>query len=251
MSAVVAPAGGVLAVVRATIFWIWQIVVTLVIGPPVLIAGLFSHEAAYPIALIWIRANVHGLRVICGVDWVVEGRENIPDTPCIVLCKHQSTWETYFLAMLFYPPAYVAKRSLGRIPIFGWALHVLKFILIDRKAGRSAIAQMVDQARDRLERRRWVIIFPEGTRQAVDAVPSYRIGGAIVAARTGYPILPVATNSGEFWPRMGFVKRPGTIVVSVLPPIPAEGQAPAALIAETEARIEARMKDIRGRGHEA
>ena len=251
MSAVVAPAGGVLAAIRATVFWIWQILVTFVIGVPVLIAGLFSYDLAYPIAVLWIRANVYGLRVICGVSWVVEGRENIPDTPCIVLCKHQSTWETYFLAMLFHPVVYVAKRSLGRIPIFGWALHLLEFILIDRKAGRSAISQMVQQARDRLDKRRWVIIFPEGTRQAIDATPNYRIGGAIVAARTGYPILPVATNSGEFWPRMGFVKRPGTITVSVLPPIPSEGQEPTALIAETEARIEERMREIRRRGHEA
>jgi len=240
--------GGIVATIRAVVFWIWQIVVTLVLGGPVLIVGLFSYDLAYPIATTWIRANVHGLRVICGVDWRVEGRENIPDTPCVVLCKHQSTWETYFLAMLFYPAVYVAKRSLGRIPIFGWSLHVLKFIMIDRKSGRSAIAQMVEQAQDRLERRRWVIIFPEGTRQAIDAVPNYRIGGAIVASRTGYPILPVATNSGEFWPRMGFVKHAGTITVSVLPPIPSEGRDPAALIAETERRIEARMAEIREAG---
>ena len=234
--------------IRSALFWVWQIVVTLVIGGPVLLVGLFSYELAYPIAVFWIRANVHGLRVICGVRWEVDGRENIPDTPCVVLCKHQSTWETYFLAMLFYPAVYVAKRSLVRIPIFGWALWVLKFILIDRKSGRSAIAQMVEQARDRLARGRWVIIFPEGTRQAVDATPDYRIGGAIVAARTGYPVLPVATNSGECWPRLGFVKHPGTITVSVLPPIPSAGQEPAALIAETQRRIEGRMAEIRGTG---
>ena len=242
-----APRGGFLPVIRATVFWIWQIVVTLVLGGPVLIAGLFSFELGYRFALVWIRANVHGLRVICGVDWVVDGRENIPERPCVVMSKHQSTWETYFLAMLFRPAVYVAKRSLGRIPIFGWALHVLRFILIDRQSGRSAVAQMVEQAKDRLERERWIIIFPEGTRQAIDAVPNYRIGGAIVASRTGYPILPVATNSGEYWPRMGFVKHAGTITVSVLPSIPAEGRDPAELIAETERRIEARMDEIRGR----
>ena len=243
--ATVPPAGGVVATLRAVLFWVWQILVTLVLGGPVLVAGLFSYPLSFRLALLWIRANVHGLRVICGVRWRVDGRENIPETPCIVLSKHQSTWETYFLAMLFNPCTYVAKRSLGRIPIFGWALHVLRFIMIDRRAGRSAVSQMVEQARDRLGRGRWIIIFPEGTRQAVDATPSYRIGGAVVAARTGYPILPVATNSGRFWPRMGFVKHPGTITVSVLPPIPVEGRDAGALIAETERRIEARMDEIR------
>lgn len=243
------PAGGqgqLVGIVRSSVFWIWQIVVTLVLGLPIVLLGLVSYAIAYPVAVFWIKLNIHGLKWICGVGWQVDGRENIPDTPCVVLCKHQSTWETYFLAMLFFPAVYVAKRSLARIPIFGWGLWSLKFILIDRKSGRSAISQMVEQARDRLARHRWVIIFPEGTRQAVDAVPDYRIGGAIVAARTGYPILPVATNSGEFWPRMGFVKRPGTITVSVLPAIPSDGQTPAALIAETERRIEARMAEIRG-----
>ena len=176
--------------------------------------------------------------------WEVDGREHIPDKPCLVLCKHQSTWETYFLAMLFTPSVYVAKKSLLWVPIFGWALGVLRFIMIDRKSGRSAIAQMTEQARERLAKRRWVIIFPEGTRQAVGATPNYRIGGAIVASRTGADILPVATNSGEYWPRLGFVKHPGTITVSVLPPIPTAGREPAELIAETAARIETRMAEI-------
>ena len=242
--------GEYVAIVRSTLFWLWQILVTLLLGAPVLVAGLISFDLGWPLALVWIRANVHGLRVICGVRWEVDGRENIPDTPCVVMSKHQSTWETYFLAMLFSPAVYVAKRSLQWIPIFGWVLRVLGFILIDRKSGRSAVAQMVEQARDRLARRRWIIVFPEGTRQAVDAVPNYRIGGAIVAARTGASILPVAINSGEFWPRMGFAKYPGTITVSVLPPIPSSGREPSALIAETERRIEQRMTEIRSGGHE-
>ena len=240
--------GGPVATLRSALFWLWQIVTTLVMGAPVLIAGAFSYDLGFRLALVWIRANVHGLRVICGVRWEVDGRENIPEKPCLVLAKHQSTWETYFLAMLFSPCVYVAKRSLVWVPIFGWVLWVLRFILIDRKSGRSAVEQMVAQARDRLARGRWVIVFPEGTRRAVGAPPSYRIGGAIVASRTGADILPVATNSGEFWPRLGFVKHPGTITVSILPPIGAAGRDPDALIAETEARIEGRMAEISGRG---
>ena len=236
--------GGPVPVLRSAVFWLWQILVTLVLGGPVLILGAISYDLGYRAALWWIRANVHGLRLICGVRWEVDGRENIPDTPCLVLCKHQSTWETYFLAMLFTPYVYVAKKSLLWVPIFGWVLGVLRFIMIDRKSGRSAITQMVEQARDRIARGRWVIIFPEGTRQAVGAAPNYRVGGAVVASRTGTDILPVATNSGECWPRHSFVKHAGTISVSVLPPIPAAGREPAELIAETQARIETRMAEI-------
>lgn len=240
--------GRAVLMVRSAIFWVWQIIVTLVLGGPVILFGLISFNAGIIFALYWIRLNMYGLRVICGVRWEIDGVENIPDKPCIVMSKHQSTWETYFLAMLFNPPVYVAKRSLLWVPIFGWALGALKFIMIDRKSGRSAIGQMVEQARDRLERKRWVIVFPEGTRQAVDAIPHYRIGGAIVASRTGYDILPIATNSGEFWPRLGFVKYPGTINVSVRPPIAAAGREPSVLIGETQASIETRMAEIRGRG---
>ena len=239
-----------LLVLRAAIFWLWQILVTLLLGPPVLLAGALSYDLGFPLAMWWIRANVYGLRWICGVRWEVDGRENIPDRPCLVMSKHQSTWETYFLAMLFNPSVYVAKKSLLRIPIFGWAIGILDFIMIDRKSGRSAIAQMVEQARDRLDKGRWVIIFPEGTRQAVGAEPNYRIGGAVVASRLGVDILPVATNSGEYWPRMGFVKRPGTVTVSVLPPIEADGRDAAALLAETAERIEVRMANISAPGAE-
>jgi len=244
----IGPVERAILTIRSAVFWVWQIIVTLVLGGPVIIGSLISFNIGMPLALTWIRANMYGLRVICGVRWEVDGEENIPAKPCVVMSKHQSTWETYFLAMLFVPPVYVAKRSLLWIPIFGWAIGALRFIMIDRKSGRSAVAQMVEQARDRLERKCWVVIFPEGTRQAVDAVPNYRIGGAIVAARTGYDILPIATNSGEFWPRLGFIKYPGTITVSIRPPIKADGREPAALLAATQASIEARMAEIRGKG---
>jgi len=130
---------------RSVVYWLWQIVNTLVLGGPVIIVGLFSFKYGYALATAWNHLNVWGLRVICGVSWKIDGRENIPDYPCVIMAKHQSTWETYFLPMLFYPSVYVAKRSLLYIPIFGWALYVLKFIMIDRNSGRSAIQQMCEQ----------------------------------------------------------------------------------------------------------
>jgi len=160
------------------------------------------------------------------------------------MCKHQSTWETYFLPTVFYPGVYVAKKSLQYIPIFGWALYVLKFIMIDRQSGRSAINQMCEQAADRLARNRWVIVFPEGTRRPVGAPPNYRIGGALIAQDVPTDVLPVAMNAGEFWPRMGFIKWPGEITVSIGPVIRSEGKIAAEILAETQDWIEARMQQI-------
>jgi len=229
---------------RSVVYWLWQIVNTLVLGGPVIIVGLFSFKYGYALATAWNHLNVWGLRVICGVSWKIDGRENIPDYPCVIMAKHQSTWETYFLPMLFYPSVYVAKRSLLYIPIFGWALYVLKFIMIDRNSGRSAIQQMCEQAADRLSKGCWIVVFPEGTRRPVNAEPNYRVGGAMIAQNVPCDIVPVALNAGEFWPRMGFIKWPGVITVSVGPVITSEGKTAAQILKETETWIEGRMKEI-------
>ena len=231
-------------ILRSSVFWVWQILSTLVIGPFAVLFGLFSYRVGYWTAMLWIRSNVWGLRLICGVSWKVDGLENVPDQPCIVMSKHQSTWDAYFLPMTFYPAVYVAKRSLMYIPIFGWAIWVLKFIMIDRASGRSAVRQMVEQAKDRLARGRWILIFPEGTRRAVGAEPDYKIGGALVAKQTNTPVLPVAANAGEFWPRMGFIKWPGVITVIIGPLVSVEGKKSDQILAETQAWIESRMSEI-------
>lgn len=231
-------------VARSAIFWVWQILNTLIMGAPVIIIGLISFRYGYALAVFWNSVNIWGLRWICGVSWQVDGKENIPDTPCVVMAKHQSTWETYFMPMLFNPGVYVAKRSLLLIPIFGWALYVLKFIMIDRSSGRSAMQQMCEQAKDRLARGRWVIVFPEGTRKPVGAETNYRIGGAMIAQSVPADVLPVALNAGEFWPRMGFIKWPGVITVSIGPVISHEGKTAAQILGETQGWIEHRMQQI-------
>lgn len=230
--------------VRSAVFWVWQIINTLVMGLPVMLTVPFSYDLGYRLCRLWLQGNVYGLRVICGVRWKVEGREHIPDKPCLALAKHQSTWETYFLPIELDRATYVAKRSLAWIPIFGWSLWLLRFILIDRSSGRSAVQQMVEQATDRVAKNRWVIIFPEGTRRPVGAEPSYRMGGAIVAEQTGIPVLPVAVNAGEFWPRMGFIKWPGEITVRFGPVIATEGRTAQDIMAETQEWIESNVKDI-------
>ena len=229
---------------RSGVFWVWQIVMTVFWGFPVVILGLFSFRVGYFLAIMWNRSNLYGLKYICGVDWKVDGMENIPDKPCVVMSKHQSTWDTYFLPTVFYPSVFVAKRSLLWIPIFGWSLYVLKFIMIDRKSGRSAMSQMCEQAADRLARKRWIVVFPEGTRRPVGAEPQYRVGGAMIAKKVPSNVVPVALNAGEFWPRMGFIKWPGTITVSIGPVISSEGKSAGQILAETEAWIEGRMAEI-------
>ncbi len=230
--------------IRSALFWLWMIINTLVMGAPVLITSVFSFHKAYWLIMWWVRGNIYGLKLICGIGWQVDGRENIPDHATIVMSKHQSTWETFFIAMLVPKPVYVAKQSLALIPIFGWALYTMKFILIDRKSGRSAVKQMVTQTRERIANGGSVVIFPEGTRVKVGAEPNYRIGGALVAEQTGIEILPIAVNSGEFWPRMSFIKWPGDITVSIGPVIQPEGKTAAMILEETQDWIEGRMQEI-------
>lgn len=211
---------------------------------PVLGSSLFSYNIASDMATLWLRLNLAGLRHICGITWKADGLENIPDTPCLVMSKHQSTWETYYLFSVLPRSVYVAKRSLLWIPIFGWALAALRFIMIDRRSGNSAVSQMIVQCRERMAAGISVIIFPEGTRVPLGAEPNYKIGGAAVAEKTGADILPVALNAGEFWPRMGYIKWPGEITVSFGPPIKCEGKSAGQIIAETQDWIESRMAEI-------
>jgi len=229
---------------KSLVFWAWMVVNTIVCGIPVMIVGLFSIRLAFRIIHFWLALNLHGLRLICGLGWEIDGLENIPETPCMVMSKHQSTWETYFLTYQLRYSVYVAKRSLTLIPIFGWALYVLKFILIDRSSGRSAIKQMTEQAKDRLADGRWLVVFPEGTRRPVGSDADYRIGGSVVANNLGVDVLPVAVNSGEFWPRMGFIKWPGKITVSFGPVIKTEGLSVNEIQAAMQTWIEGRMQEI-------
>ncbi len=167
--------------------------------------------------------NIGALRLLCGIDYVVEGRENIPAGPAIVFSKHQSAWETFALQLIFPPQCWVLKRELMWVPFFGWGLAMLKPIAIDRSAGRKALKQVVEQGAERLREGIWVTVFPEGTRVAPGEHKRWGVGGAMLAAKTGYPVVPVAHNAGEFWPRRALLKRPGTVRVIIGPVIETEG----------------------------
>ncbi|MFK7902771.1 MAG: lysophospholipid acyltransferase family protein [Nitratireductor sp.] len=165
----------------------------------------------YKVVSQWALLNLWLLKVICGIRYEVEGREKIPDDPCIIMAKHQSTWETLALQAVFPPQVWVLKRELLWIPFFGWGLASLNPIAIDRGAGRKALNQVIEQGRARLNSGAWVVIFPEGTRIPTGQIGKFGMGGAFLAAETGYPVVPVAHDAGKAWPRHGFLKYPGVI----------------------------------------
>jgi 1-acyl-sn-glycerol-3-phosphate acyltransferase len=181
---------------------------------------LMRRRAVIEVAKAWGRFNLWLLRAICGIKVEWRGREKIPAGPLLVASKHQSAWETFALIPLFSDPSFVLKRELMRIPLFGWLMRKAELIPIDRGAAREALATMTRALHIALGEGRQVIVFPEGTRRAPGAAPDYKLGVVFLYAEGRVPCLPIALNSGLFWPRRGFLRRPGTIRVEILEPIP-------------------------------
>ena len=172
------------------------------------------------LARSWGRTSNLLLRVVAGIAVEYRGLEKIPQGALLVASKHQSVWETFTLVTLFADPAYIYKRELLWIPVFGWYLWKSGMVPVDRGARGGAMAGMIESARAELARGRQIIIFPEGTRTAPGAPPAYKHGITNLYAATGVPCVPVALNSGLFWPRRKFMRYPGTIVLEVIDPIP-------------------------------
>ncbi|MET0186557.1 MAG: lysophospholipid acyltransferase family protein [Achromobacter sp.] len=199
----------------------------------------------YRLTVGWPRLAVWGARVICGIRWQVKGWENLPDGPAVLLSKHQSAWETlFFPAYMPRDLCFVYKRELHKVPFFGWGLALLRMIPIDRARGRDAFDQVVAQGKLRLAEGRWPILFPEGTRVAPGQTARFKMGGALLASRTGAVVIPVAVNSGECWRRNAFVKRPGLITVSIGPVIPSVGLTPEQLNEKVQTWIEDEMRRL-------
>ncbi len=177
------------------------------------------YRAIVGVAKAWGRANLVLLRVVAGIDVEVRGREKIPKGPIIVASKHQSAWETFALLTLFENPLFILKRELQWIPIFGWLTVKGRMVPVDRGGGTQALNAMTERARIELADDRQLIIFPEGTRRPPGAEPRYKFGVTHLYAAEGVPCLPVALNSGLFWPRRSIRRLPGTVVVEVLDPI--------------------------------
>jgi 1-acyl-sn-glycerol-3-phosphate acyltransferase len=189
----------------------------LIIGLPTFV---MPYQAIVEVAKTWGRVNLFLLRVVAGVKFELRGRDKIPPGALIVASKHQSAWETFALMHLFKSPAFVMKRELLWIPVFGWLMLKGRMVGVDRSAGMRALISLAAAARAELARGRQLIIFPEGTRRPVGAEPAYKSGIAFLYAQAGVPCLPLALNSGVFWPRRSILRRPGTVVVEILDPIP-------------------------------
>ncbi len=219
---------------------------------PFSIAAIFAlvlpYRLRYTLVSRWTHCNLWWLEKTCRLNHSVVGEENIPQQPSIIFCKHESAWETMALQRYFTPQVWVVKRELLWIPFFGWGLATLRPIAIERGSGRAALGQILTQGRARLKDGSWVVIFPEGTRVAPGERRRYRQGGAVLARRTGCPVLPVAHNAGDFWPRNGFIKRPGTIQLAIGPIIDSTGRSAADINRMAETWIEAAVDEIRG-GH--
>jgi 1-acyl-sn-glycerol-3-phosphate acyltransferase len=211
--------------IRSLIFTIIMITTIPVFVLPGLLLYPFPYIVRYGFLSCWAKSVVWWLRLICGLRHEVINAENIPQGPAIVFCKHQSAWETIALQAIFPPQVWVLKHELIRIPVFGWALAMLESIAIDRSSGRKAVEQIVEQGRQRLNTGKWIVIFPEGTRVAPGQRKKFGIGGAVLAEQTGYPVVLVAHNAGDFWRRRSLVKRPGVIKVVIGPVIDPTGKS--------------------------
>ena len=168
----------------------------------------------------WARTSLFWLRVIAGVRYEVRGRDHIPSGACLVAGKHQSFWETFAILPLLDDPAMVLKKELTYIPFFGWFIYKFRMIPVERSAGSQALRALIDAAERAVALGRQVVIMPEGTRRAPDDPPDYKPGAAALYGKLNVPCIPFALNSGLFWPRRQFIRRPGTIVISFLEPIP-------------------------------
>ncbi|MFM9836414.1 MAG: lysophospholipid acyltransferase family protein [Methylophilaceae bacterium] len=231
---------------RSIIFAVGQWIFTIVFCSLGLLTFPFKPHTRYRYLSLWARAMLWWLRVCCGLTYKVHGLENIPTTPSIVLCKHQSAWETLALQLIFPPQVWVLKRELLWLPFFGWALALTSPIAINRAAGREALKQLVVQGKNRLAQKFWVVIFPEGTRIAPGKRGKYHIGGAWLATHTGTQVVPVAHNAGDFWPKNSILKRPGIIHISIGKTMQTIDLKPDMLNQQVEDWIESEMLTING-----
>jgi len=183
-------------------------------------------------------------RWILGIEWRVEGRENLPARPAVILSKHQSAWETMAFQLIFPPQVLVLKRELLWIPFFGWGLALMSPIAINRSRGMRALRTIARRGRERLAQGFWVVVFPEGTRVAPGAQREYHPGGAWLASASGAPVVPVAHNAGLLWPRNAFLKRSGTVTVRIGPPIEAADLDPKTINDLAKTWIEEQQKAL-------
>lgn len=240
---------------RSALFYLGYILLTTWFSlTGVLFCSWLPYRIRTPYLAQWNRLVLWWLRLTCGVRFVVEGRDNIPTQwPFVVLAKHQSQWETFFLQLLFHPVVTTVKRELLAIPGFGWGLRLMNPIAINRGSPKESLKQVMRDGQQRLSDGFAVMIFPEGTRTPPGQASRYARSGAELAVNAGVPIVPVAHNAGECWPAHGFLKYPGLITISIGQPIPTTDRDSRSLIQDVQQWIEAEVAraSARNRGAKA
>jgi 1-acyl-sn-glycerol-3-phosphate acyltransferase len=205
----------------------------------------FSFSIRYKISALWCQLVLWMAKVFCGLSYEVEGLEHVnKNKAVIVLSNHQSAWETLALRYILPPQVVLLKQSLVWLPIWGWALGSLKSIVIDRENQSAALRILLEKGTAYLKQGLWVIIFPEGTRTAAGEIRKFSAGGALLAQRTGYPVIPVAHNAGDYWPRYSFLKYPGTIRVKIGPVIESKGRKASDINTEAESWVTQALNEM-------
>lgn len=230
--------------VRSLLFQVYFFASLSISSIAVVICWFFPFRVHYAIAKAWADSMMYVGKHLCGLDYVVEGEENIPDVPSVVMIKHTTVFETYAQLSLFPTQSWVLKHELKWIPFFGWGLAAMKPIAIDRSAGIHAVQQVVQQGKSRLSDGIWITIFPEGTRMAPGETRRYGVSGALLATEAGVSILPVAHNAGDLWPRRGLKKEPGLIRVCIGPAIDPGDRKPKETNLLVQEWIENKMLEI-------
>ena len=234
-----------LIALRSAAYLLFLVVTVIPYALAVLSWSWLPHAQRYWLVIGWPRTAIWGARWICGIRWRVEGWDNLPKGPAVLLSKHQSAWETLWLpATMPRKLSFVYKRELHWVPFFGWAFATIGMININRGKGQSAFEQVVEQGTSHLADGWWIVMFPEGTRTPPGSTRRYKTGGARLAVRTGTPVTPIALTSGECWPRKAFLKRPGEITVSIGPPIPTAGRTEREIAGLVESWIETQMRRL-------
>lgn len=230
--------------IRSLLFQIYFFVSATLFAAAVFLCWPLAFRVRFGLARLWGKGMLWTGRVLCGLDYVVEGRENIPAEPSVILIKHSTVFEAYAQLVIFPPQTWVLKRELEWIPIFGWGLAALKPIAINRAAGHAAVTQVIEQGKKRLAEGIWVTVFPEGTRMPPGTTRRYGVSGPVLAKEAGCLILPVAHNAGDFWPRRSMIKRPGLIRICIGPPIDGRDLAPKETNLVAQNWIEQKMQTI-------
>jgi 1-acyl-sn-glycerol-3-phosphate acyltransferase len=229
---------------RSLLFTTYMMASACLFGAVMALGFWLPYRSQFAIARSWARILFWVLERLCGLKYVVEGRERIPPGNHIVMSNHTSAWETVAQFLIFPPQVWVLKRELLWIPFVGWGLTLLRPIAINRGEGHRAVNQVIEQGKARLADGLWVIIFPEGTRVVAGETRKFGVSGALLAIAAGKSVVPLSHNAGTFWPRRGFVKKPGTIRVVIGQPIDAVGKNPRDLNEEVRQAIEAGLQRI-------